>query len=676
MTTQPTIQTTDPEATKENERLTILATSRTSRRTVLLAGSAIVLSACELPGGGGDDAGQAPDALAFTPDDVAIVDDGQGNTAPDNEGVLEMPDQASDQATPDGSTSTTAPGSSREPQKQPPASQSPATSPTTAAPKGSPTTATPATAAPTTVTTTPTTAAGADTIPGGQPKSPPTTGSGVSTTVPPTTAPTTSSTLPPPPPVATARHATSRLTFGITPGIDLAVMAMGVDGWIEDQLSRSGADPALEAQISSAGYQSLRNTNGQNRQQFSSDMNVLHRQVIHSNFVRARYSEHQLYEMMCQLWMDHFNISFEGGSGYYLPEYQETVIRPHAMGRFADLLVASANSGSMMKYLDNYISDARSGINENYGREVLELHSLGIDRAGNQIYTELDVVGAAKVLSGWSMNTDGNSVNFGAFVYKDERHSLDPVSLLGGQWSNAGLAGKAAGDNLLQFLARHPQTANYLCWKLCRRFVSDTPSEQLIANAAQVYLQNDTAIVPVLRYIFGSREFVESEGEKVRRPFELMTGALRAMGTDVPIESESDASHQLRNILRSLGHEHWHWETPDGYPDEARPWVNSSNLLREWNFTSRLTRNVIQNNNRSGSLETDVSLLRGSAATGQDLFDRIAFQCNLGNLPDALRISLMSTCGFEDGTPAASVSNDQLTELCTYLLAHPLFLLR
>ncbi len=455
----------------------------------------------------------------------------------------------------------------------------------------------------------------------------------------------------------------------------MAVITMGVEGWIDDQLDRSNPDPAVEAQLNSAGYQALTNTNGQNRQQYGDDINVLYRQVSHSNFLRARYSQSQLYEMMCQLWMDHFNISFEGGPGYFVPEYQEQAIRPHAMGRFADLLAATANSGTMMRYLDNYISDARSGINENYGREVLELHTLGIDRAGNQIYGELDVVGAAKVLSGWSMVTE-NGPNYGSFLYRDERHSTDPVSLLGGQWTNAGLNGKAAGDSLLQFLARHPQTANYVCWKICRRFVSDTPSEQLIANAAQVYLQNDTAIVPVLRYLFSSQEFVDSEGLKVRRPFELMCGAMRSMGSEVDYGFESDSSHQLRSILRRLGHEPWKWETPDGYPDEARPWVNSNQLLNEWDFTSRLARNIIQNNNRSGSLETDVNLLRGSAQTGRDLFDRVAFQCNLGNLPDALRQSLLSTCGFGDGTPAASVTNDQLTELCTYLLAHPLFLLR
>ena len=619
-------------------------------------------TACN-PLGGADEAtaetGEAvtPDELTMFDDDQALVDDGEGNTTPDNQGPLIAPGE---EAEPTAGTSTTGGndgGANTTTTTAAVATGAVATRPSTAAPTtGPPTTAPPTTAEPTIPPTTagaPTTAAPTTTAP--------------ATTAPPTTVP------PPPPPAATARLVTSRLTFGITPEVDQSIVALGITGWIEDQLAKSRPDPAIENLFS--GYQIL---NGSPKQAYDAlrDDGNHYREITHAQMVRARYSSHQLFEMTTHLWMDHFNISFEGSDNAYTVAFQEQAIRPNAMGRFVDLLVATAESGSMMEYLDNTDSDARRGINENYGRELLELHTLGIDEAGNQIYSEEDVVGAAHVMSGWAREGDRNSANYGQFRYRPEYHSTDAVSLLGGQWTNAGLADKAAGDSLLQFLARHPQTANYIAFKLCRRFVADSPPASLVASAAAVYLANDTALVPVLRHIFNSPEFAASGGQKVRRPFELLTAAMRSLGTSVPMDPQSDASEDLIRALQRMGHQPWRWETPDGYPDEALPWVNSNALLLGWEFTSRLARDELTRPSDDTPLVTDISILRGNAATAGELFDRLTFRCNLGELPTALRDELLTIIGATADTPAADIDDDDLVELATFLLAHPLFLLR
>lgn len=637
--------------------------ARTSRRALLLAGTAVVATACNPLGASeegaqGENTADAPDELSLFDGDQPLVDDGEGNTEPDNQGPLIAPGEEGTPtlAEPDKSTTTaTGDNGSVGPTTTAVVATTAATAaPTTGAP---PTTATPATTVPPSTAAAPTTA----------PPAPAPSTTAAPTTAPPTTVP------PPPPPAASARLVTSRLTFGITPEVDANIVALGIDGWVEDQLAKNRPDPAIEGLF--ADYLILSGTPKQAYDALRDSSNN-YREITHAQMIRARYSSHQLFEMMTHLWMDHFNISFSGDENAYTVDFQEQVIRPNAMGRFVDLLVATAESGAMMEYLDNTDSDARQGINENYGRELLELHTLGIDEQENQIYNEEDVVGAAHVMSGWAREGDRNSSNYGQFLYRSEYHSTEAVSLLGGEWTNAGLADKAAGDNLLQFLARHPQTATYVCFKLCRRFVADTPPDSLVASAAAVYLANDTAIVPVLRHIFNSPEFATSGGQKVRRPFELLAAAMRSLGTSVPMDPQSDASEDLIRALQSMGHQPWTWETPDGFPDEAVPWINSTALLLGWEFTSRLARDQLTRESDDAPLVTDLAALRGNAATGGELFERITFRCNLGTLPDELRDELLDLVGATSETPAADIDDDDLVELTTFLLAHPLFLLR
>ncbi len=493
-----------------------------------------------------------------------------------------------------------------------------------------------------------------------------------------TTAAPTTTTTEPPPVVSTSLLAT-RVTFGSTPGVENDLSLLGASPWIEQQLSRSAPDPTVEALVS--GFRTL-DVDRQQAYQIRKDADddVIRYELTHSALVRSTYSTHQLYEMMCHLWMDHFNLNISGNSSYrhLAIDYQENVIRPNAMGRFSDLLMATANSSAMMIYLDNYRSNASSssGVNENYGRELLELHSLGIDRNDNQIYTEEDVVGAALIMSGWSVDTDRNSSTYSDFLYRSNYHHTEPVSILGGAFSSAGLSGKAAGDALVDYLATHPTTARHIAWKLARRFVSDTPSEALIASTAQVYLANDTQLIPTLRHLLNSTEMAQSDGLKFRRPFELLIASMRGLGTSLSVDPTSRAARVLRDRLNSLGQEPWRWEQPDGYADFSDPWIHSDGMLRRWELSARLARDNMTSSSDAEQLLTDLNALRGSATTAGELYDEMAMRFGLGVLPANLREQQLALVDAADADAANSIDDDALAELASYLLAHPIFQLR
>ncbi len=298
---------------------------------------------------------------------------------------------------------------------------------------------------------------------------------------------------------------------------------------------------------------------------------------------------------MVEFWTNHFNLNLdETPADHMITMDNRTVARAHALGRFADLLQASAHSPAMLVYLDNFVSNANSalGVNENYGRELLELHSLGIID-GVQPYTEADMRGVSMVLSGWSVDT---SAGQHTFQFKNWMHHSGPVSILGGAFSTPGRSGAAGlqdGVAMLEVMARHPATARHLAYKLCRRFVADTPPPALVGSAAQVYTDNDTAIGPVLRHIFHSAEFAAASGNKVRRGFEILTAYARAMGGEVDPDPVGDLANHVHGhgwgFLERLGQRLWGHHTPDGYPDTAPDWISADGLLRRWETAGALT---------------------------------------------------------------------------------------
>jgi uncharacterized protein (DUF1800 family) len=392
-------------------------------------------------------------------------------------------------------------------------------------------------------------------------------------------------------------HLVSRATFGWTPQTERDVLDAGWTAWLDAQLAPASVpDPDMARLLSR--YQTLDNTNWQNavlKDTVEDGWDRIVGERAHATLLRAVYSRRQLYEVMVEFWTNHFNVNLDDTPGDHLITVDNReVARAHALGRFADLLQASAHSPAMLVYLDNFVSDANSdeGINENYGRELLELHTMGIID-GVQLYTEADMRGVALTMSGWSVNTnDGQH----GFSYKSAMHHSGPIDILGGAFStpgHTGSGGLADGVRLLDVLARHPATARHLAYKLCRRFVADTPPPGLVTSAAAVYTQNDTAIAPVLRHIFHSAEFAAARQNKVRRGFEIMVAYARAMGGVADPDPLGDLANRMHGygwgFLDRLGQRLWGHVTPDGYADTAADWISADGLLRRWETAGAVT---------------------------------------------------------------------------------------
>ena len=501
-----------------------------------------------------------------------------------------------------------------------------------------------------------------------------------SSTDPSTTEPTDTTPAAPEPPSqsfpplvtnSSAESVVAKLTFGATPG---QLTSISPGAYIADQLGRNRPDGGVEDRLT--GYKYLRRTAYQiaNAEDKNNPPNVRN-ELTHANVVRARYSNNQLYEMMFHLWMDHFNISLDTHRTL-IPEYQEGVIRANTMGTFRDLLRATASSPAMLHYLDNDVSNASDAlkVNENYGRELLELHTLGIDPQGNQVYSQEDVEQAARVMAGWSTHLnrrrDGNK--YGTFVYRGNYAYKGELSLLNGAWTTAGTSGKARGDSLLDFLASHPTTARHIAYKICRRFVSDAPPDSLVTSAAAVYQQNNTAIVPVLQHVFGSAEFAASGGSKVRRPFEFLVAAMRAVNANVPYGPGSEGAKSIRNFLDVTRNKSWYWEQPDGYPDRADHWIVADSFLDRWNMAGSLPRG-----NAKG-IQVNVNNLRQSVGGGTvgEFTTNLGRQFGLGTLSGDVVQATATAASHAAGDPASALNGQQVEIITGLLLANPLFQIR
>jgi uncharacterized protein (DUF1800 family) len=472
------------------------------------------------------------------------------------------------------------------------------------------------------------------------------------------------------------RRIIDRATFGWTPPLDLEVRALGVEAWLDQQVDPNGTTtPALStmlapwnADTNPGGYRFLSKGNLANHpwtgaSGFDTGTPVADRATAretaakyeprHATLLRAVYSRRQLYEVMVDFWSNHFSISLEGR--FYLRHLRNktdrTVARAHALGRFADLLQASAHDTSMLIYLDNWRSEADPeagpldppGVNENYGRELIELHTLGIID-GQHVYTEDDVVAAAKILSGWSIggvpsNTDFSEPGEWAFEYRHASHWKHGATFLAGHPQGefvqpAGLGSSAAyqsGVDFLVFLARHPSTARYLAYKLCKRFVTDDPMAEtpdLVDRAALAYLEADTAIVPMVREILVSPE-LQAAGPRMRRGFEAVAFQLRATGATIDPRPRGDsfagASTYLHEpsdgLLSGFGQGLFLRPSPDGYPEAAGEWLSSDAMLRRWNLAGALASNTA---NQGIEVPTPVLAPLGAARTVGELVDEAA----------------------------------------------------
>jgi uncharacterized protein (DUF1800 family) len=367
-------------------------------------------------------------------------------------------------------------------------------------------------------------------------------------------------------------HLLNRLTFGPRPGDREEVLRMGSRAWIERQLCpESIEDAPTESRI--------RHFEALNVQPigelFEFNAGELLDQMTRSKIVRAVHSRRQLQEVMVDFWSDHFNIDpSKGDSKWLKPADDESVIRAHALGNFHDLVRASARSPSMLWYLDGRVNrkaTAREKPNENYGRELLELHTLGVDGG----YSQKDVMEVARCLTGWTVRAR-NKARFavGKVEFRPELHDDGAKTVLG----VAIPAGLGEGDleKVLEIVCRHPATARHIAGKLCRRFIADTPPETAVETVARAFTSSSGDIRLTLRALFESADFPVSRGAKVKRPFHFVVSALRATA------ARTDAGPALQNYLLRLGHAPFQYPTPDGYPEEAQPWM--ATLLWRWKF--------------------------------------------------------------------------------------------
>jgi uncharacterized protein (DUF1800 family) len=315
-----------------------------------------------------------------------------------------------------------------------------------------------------------------------------------------------------------------------------------------------------------------------------------------AKLLRAVYSERQLFEMMVDFWENHFSIfANKDDDRYLLTSYDRDTIRPFAMGRFRDLLGATAHSPAMLFYLDNWRSSVPrpyaatkdkpagvdGGFNENYARELMELHTLGVDGG----YTQKDVQEVARCFSGWTIQKPNEQ---GLFLYRPGLHDDGEKIVLGHRILPGG--GMADGERVLDILATHPATARFIATKLARRFISDDPPRSVIDRAAAVFLKTDGSIRETLRAIVASPEFFSTTAyrAKMRSPFEYVAAAMRALN------AETDGDRPVLDAIGRMGQPVFGRITPDGYADRADQWLSSGAMIARFNFASALATNRLK----------------------------------------------------------------------------------
>jgi uncharacterized protein (DUF1800 family) len=376
-------------------------------------------------------------------------------------------------------------------------------------------------------------------------------------------------------------HLLRRLTYGPSPASVAELNALGVGRWLSAQLNPATIDDHVcDGYV--ARYPRLLWTIPQARHYLSNGAWDVMDDLGQAFMVRAAWSRRQLFEVMVDFWSNHLNVTNPSSDVWdNRHDYDKNVIRKYAFGRFADMLWASANHPAMMRYLNNADS-VPPDFNENYGRELLELHTVGV----NAGYTEVDMRNSALIMSGYGVHDPWPSdTRTGLFEYDPANHYVGPVTVMGFSAANASdTAGYALGQAYLAYLAHHPSTARRIADKLVTRFVSDDPRPALSARLAATYLANDTAIVPVLRALFASKEFLFSVGEKVRRPMEDLVASVRTLGVTPDPGTGTSGLQALYWETSNLGHQPLAWALPNGYPDTAQDWQSTNGTLERWNI--------------------------------------------------------------------------------------------
>ena len=402
-------------------------------------------------------------------------------------------------------------------------------------------------------------------------------------------------------------HLLNRLAFGPTLEEVRRVKTIGVERYVAEQLDPESIPEPIELRWRLAQLNTLKLNPVQLRQLYGplrtlrgfkpnpelekaqrERVQVILRDASEARILRALLSPRQLREVMVDFWFNHFNVySGKGLDDIWIGNYEEQAIRPFVLGRFRDLLFATTKHPAMLVYLDNALSTApaspgargrQKGLNENFAREVMELHTLG----ANGGYTQEDVVTLARVLTGWGVNQP-NARFFPEYaaVFEGARHDYSPKVFLGRPLQSRG---KAEGEEALDILARSPATAHHIAFELAQYFVADEPPPALVTRLAARFLETDGNIKEVLRTLFTSNEFRNSKGAKYKTPYQFVISAVRAAG------ASPGNVRPLLGAMDQLGMPLFGCLTPDGYKNTEDAWLSPDATTRRISFATTLVR--------------------------------------------------------------------------------------
>lgn len=405
-----------------------------------------------------------------------------------------------------------------------------------------------------------------------------------------------------------ALHVLDRLGYGPRPGDIARVETMGVDRYIDQQLAPDTIPENPDLQQRLAELQTLRMSpvalfekyephpilgkrpSPEEAKAIRRSARIVVEQAMEARLLRAAESNRQLQEVMTDFWFNHFNVfAGKGLDRIWVGAFEEQAIRPHALGRFRDLLEATAKHPAMLFYLDNWQNSAPGsrgpkgkelGLNENYAREIMELHTLGVDGG----YTQDDVIALARIFTGWGLpqglRLDRASVDDG-FHFDPRRHDYGTKVFLGYTIRGTGMA---EGEEAMDILARSPATAKHLAFQLAQYFVADRPDPALVDALAKRYLETDGDIREVLRTLFKSPQFWSPAvvDGKFKTPYEYVISSVRL--ADVPLVN----LRPVAGALFQLGMPIYRYQTPDGYKNTRDAWLNPDSMTRRLSFATAL----------------------------------------------------------------------------------------
>lgn len=464
-------------------------------------------------------------------------------------------------------------------------------------------------------------------------------------------------TLPAPDPLHTLL---SRCCYGIRQADWDRAISLDYAGWLTEQLQ---VNESVDADVNSAVSAmwprvAMSAAQLQADAQLNSNPQLAAAELRTASLYRQLFSKRQLFETMVEFWGDHFNIATTASpESYYKCVDDREVIRAHALGRFKDMLHASARSLAMLYYLDN-VSNRSTGPNENYARELMELHTLGVEGG----YSEIDVAEVARSFTGWTVT--GVGAGAPTFSFVASRHDTGSKQVLGTTIPAGG--GISDGNTVLDLLAAHPSTAKYIATKLCQKFIGDAPQQTVIDAVAASFASSGGDIASTLMTLFGSTEFISSYDRKVRRPVDYVLACLRA--SDAMLSGNYLASVATR--LNTLGQLPFRWPTPDGYPDDMDGWVNSGAMLNRWNWA------VAVAESRIAGVVLDLPGLSAGANTATTLVANLASRLLRRPLSENDRDAMVSFVA-NGADPSAVISATNLAartrELVGLLLSSPYF---